>query len=125
VRLDGLPAIWLDGALRVAVADTRRARRRGLAGLRELNPDEALLLPRCRSIHTFGMRFAIDVVFLDSAGEVLRIVSGVPRRRVVTCWKARAAMETRAGSAERFLAAGCSRLVMPQTTYRSSQASQP
>jgi uncharacterized membrane protein (UPF0127 family) len=106
VRLDHLPSIRLDGGLRVAVADTRRARCAGLAGLHEMEADVALLLPRCRSIHTFGMRFAIDVVFLDGEGEVLRCVRSVPGRRVVTCWKARATMETRAGCAERFLAAG-------------------
>ena len=106
MRLDDLPAVWLDGHLRVAVAAARRARRQGLAGLVELDPDDALLLPRCRSVHTFGMRFPIDVVFLDRHGEPVRVAAAVPPRRLVTCLRAHAALETPAGAAGRFLAAG-------------------
>jgi uncharacterized membrane protein (UPF0127 family) len=106
VRLDDLPALWLDGDLRVAIADTRRARRLGLTGLREIDPGDALLLPRCRSVHTFGMRFAIDVVFLGADGETVRVAPVVPPRRIVTCRRARATLETAAGCAERFVATG-------------------
>jgi uncharacterized protein len=104
MRLDDLPAIWLDGALRVAIGDTHAARRRGLAGLRKIDPDEALLMPRCRSIHTFGMRFAIDVVFLDGQGDVVRIADAVPPCRVLVCRGARATLETCAGESRRFVA---------------------
>ena len=102
MRLDDLPAIWLDGDLRVAIADTRQARRRGLAGLREVDVNDSLLL-RCRSIHTFGMRFAIDVAFFDAEGQIVRVATAVPPRRIVTCRRARAALETAAGCAQRFL----------------------
>jgi uncharacterized membrane protein (UPF0127 family) len=81
------------------------SRLRGLAGLDDLPARHALLLPRCRSIHTFGMRFAIDVAFLDGEGDLVRLVSAVPRRRVVTCRQARAVMETAAGQGARFVAA--------------------
>ena len=54
------------------VARSFRARLLGLAFLRRLPPDCGLLIPRCSSVHTFGMRFALDVVFLDGDGEVLR-----------------------------------------------------
>jgi hypothetical protein len=53
--------------------------------LRRPPPGRALLLPRCRSVHTFGMRFAIDVTFLDGEGRVLRAVPAVPPWRVVSC----------------------------------------
>ena len=105
-RLQGLPARHLAGGLRVAEAATRRARLMGLAGLSTLSADQALLLPRCRSVHTFGMRFAIDVVFVDGGGEVTRIVREVGSGRVVFCRRAQAVVETRAGCADRFLAAG-------------------
>src|SRR3954468_22065030 len=49
----------------------------------------ALLLPRCRSVHTFGMRFALDLVWLDGAGEVVRVDRGVPPYRVRSCRGAR------------------------------------
>ena len=79
------------------VARTRRRRLLGLA-LRRAPPEGwALLLPRCRSVHTFGMRFAIDVVFLDAGGRVVRVVTGVRPGRVVTCRRAAAVLELRAG----------------------------
>jgi uncharacterized protein len=53
----------------------------------------ALLLPRCRSVHTFGMRFALDLYWLDAAGEIVRVDLGVPPRRVRRCRAARAVVE--------------------------------
>ena len=111
VRLDDLPAVWLPGDLRLAIATTRRARRRGLAGLRHMDADDALLLPRCRSVHTFGMRFAIDVVFLDGDWKTVDVACGVAPRRVVTCLRARAVLETAQGAAGRFLDAGLATLL--------------
>lgn len=70
------------------VARTRRERRRGLLGRNSLQPGEALLIPHCRSIHTFGMRMALTVAFLDQQGKVLRVQRmppgriSLPRRRV-------------------------------------------
>jgi len=52
----------------------------GLLGRRSLQPDEALLLERTRSVHTFGMRFPILVALLDRDGVIRTIVSMVPRR---------------------------------------------
>lgn len=79
------------------------ARTRGLAGLDDLPADAALLIPRCRSVHTFGMRFPIDVIFLDGDRRVVRVDSDVPPRRVVWARGARAVVETRAGEATRFI----------------------
>jgi uncharacterized membrane protein (UPF0127 family) len=67
--------------------------------------DEALRIPRCRSVHTFGMRFPLDVIFLDVDGRPMRIARDVPPWRVVSCRGADAVVETRAGEADRFLAA--------------------
>ncbi|MEA2420004.1 MAG: uncharacterized protein QOE60_2210 [Thermoleophilaceae bacterium] len=74
------------------MADSRRARLLGLA-LRRRVPEHALLLPRCRSVHTFGMRFALDLVWLDRAGRVLRVDREVPPRRVRSCREAEAVIE--------------------------------
>jgi uncharacterized protein len=46
------------------VAERYRDRLLGLAWLRELPPRTGLLIPRCRSVHTFGMRFRLDVMFV-------------------------------------------------------------
>jgi uncharacterized membrane protein (UPF0127 family) len=61
----------------------------------------ALLIPGCDSVHTAWMRFAIDVVFLDADGRVLRVATGVTPWRVVRRAGADAVVETRAGEAGR------------------------
>ena len=83
--------------MEIVVARGPRARLLGLAFRRHPPDGWALLFPRCRSVHTFGMRFAIDVVFLDSGGHVVRIATGVSPGRVVLCRGAAAAVEVRAG----------------------------
>jgi uncharacterized protein len=74
------------------VARTFRERLVGLAWRRE-PPAEGLLLPRTRSVHTFGMRFALDLHWLDTAGGVVRVDRAVPPRRLRTCLRARAVLE--------------------------------
>lgn len=51
-------------------------------GRQALTDDEAMLFPRCNSIHTFWMRFAIDVVFLAGDGRVFEVVERVKPWRV-------------------------------------------
>ena len=53
---------------------------RGLVGRAGLDPDEALLLERTRSIHTFGMRFPIVAALLDPEGGIRAVVAMAPRR---------------------------------------------
>jgi len=67
----------------VPVATGFRARLLGLCGLRRERAGVGLLIPRCSSVHTFGMRFALDLVFLDRAGRPLSIHRAVPPRRLV------------------------------------------
>jgi uncharacterized membrane protein (UPF0127 family) len=76
----------------VRVAASFTARLRGLA-LRREPPGYALLLLGTRSVHTFGMRFALDLVWLDAAGAVLRVDRAVPPRRVRLCRRAAAVLE--------------------------------
>lgn len=73
----------------------------GLLGRRALAADEALLIRPCSSIHTFGMRFAIDVVFLDRAGVVLALHPALPPWRTARCRGAQAVLELAAGGAAR------------------------
>jgi len=77
------------------VAENRAARRRGLIGRTEL---EGVLVLPVRSVHTFGMRFAIDVAFCDPEGTVLRVVEMRPNRVSRPCWAARTAIEAPAGA---------------------------
>jgi uncharacterized membrane protein (UPF0127 family) len=64
----------------------------GLAWSRSPRVD-ALLLPRCRSVHTVGMRFPLDLFWLDCAGEVIRVDREVPPWRARTCRAAVAVIE--------------------------------
>lgn len=65
----------------------------GLIGRRSLPAGVALEIPRCRSVHTFGMRFALDLVWLDRERRIVRIDRAVPPRRVRSCRQARSVLE--------------------------------
>ena len=105
-RLDALGARELEGGLRVAVAERRPERMRGLAKLESMPPTYALHIPRCRSVHTFTMRFPLDLIWLDKAGGVVRVDEDVPPRRLRTCVRARSVVECNAGTARAFVDAG-------------------
>jgi uncharacterized membrane protein (UPF0127 family) len=104
-RLGRLPARELGGGLRVHDARGVLARGRGLGGLDALPAGCALHL-RARAVHTFTMRFALDLIWLGRDGEVVRVDRGVPPRRHRACRRARAVIETNAGCADRFLSEG-------------------
>ena len=67
---------------KVAVAATRQTRRTGLLEHTELPEGEGLWIVPCRGVHTFGMKFAIDVVALDEAGRVIDVVADMKPRRI-------------------------------------------
>ena len=92
-RLEKLPRRVLEDGLVVHEATTLRARLFGLAFMLPPPPDHALLIPNCRSIHTFGMRFPLDVTFLDEHGKALRHERDVPPRRVLVEHRAFAVLE--------------------------------
>lgn len=104
-RLDALEGRTLAGGLRVSEARRRSERLAGLAGLDGIEPSEGLLLPRCRSVHTIGMRFALDLLWLGVSGEVVRVDRDVAPRRMRTCLRARSVIEVAAGRADAFVAA--------------------
>lgn len=81
----------------------------GLLGRRELPVDEGLWLAPAWSIHTWGMRFPIDVVFVDRDERVLRIVEAMVPWRLVSRRGAHAVVELAAGRARTLgLREGCS-----------------
>jgi uncharacterized protein len=77
----------------VPVAAGWRSRLLGLSHLDRERAGPGLLIPRCASVHTFGMRFALDLYFLDAAGRPLAVRRAVPPRRVVGCRDAVAVLE--------------------------------
>lgn len=87
---------------RVVRAESFRARLVGLLGHSHLAPDEGLWIEPCDSIHTFFMRFPIDVAFVDRDGVVIRRLDSVrPWRATRLYSRARACVELAAGTLER------------------------
>ena len=86
---------------RCVVADRPLARMRGLLGRKELPSGEGILLRPAGSVHTFFMRFPIDVVFLDRELRVLDIAADVPAWRTRRARGAKAVLELPAGEAGR------------------------
>src|SRR5262245_46486192 len=82
----------------VEMADTRATRRRGLLGRDHLEPSSALLILPCFSVHTIGMRFPIDVLFINKEGVVVKIVRDMGPWRIAGAIRARAVVEVAAGS---------------------------
>jgi uncharacterized membrane protein (UPF0127 family) len=81
----------------VPVATTRGARLLGLALLGAPQAGAGLLIPGCRAVHTIGMRFAVDLHFLDAAGGTISVRHGVPARRFAFERSASAVLEVPSG----------------------------
>jgi uncharacterized protein len=81
--------------MEVIVAHGLLARLRGLSARRWWPTGVALEIPHCRSVHTFGMRFALDLVWLDGSRRVVRVDRGVPPWRVRWCRRASSVVEIR------------------------------
>ena len=85
----------------VEVADRGRARTRGLLGRQALGEDEGLWIVPCEAVHTFGMRFAIDLVFVDRRNVVRKVRSSVSPWRLSGCLRAHSVLELAAGTLQR------------------------
>jgi uncharacterized membrane protein (UPF0127 family) len=86
-------------ALQLAVADTLFARLKGLLGSSELPAGTGLWIKPCNSIHTFGMRFPIDALFLDQERRVVGVALALrPNRLSRIHFGARSALELPAGT---------------------------
>ena len=86
-------------AEQVEVADHGATRRKGLLGCNALGPGEGLWIVPCESVHTFGMRFAIDLVYVDRKLRVRKVRSGVPPWRLSACLSAHSVIELASGAA--------------------------
>ncbi len=87
------------GMLRVRVAERFFSRALGLLIGAPLRAGEGLLIAPCSSIHTIGMRYPIDVVFIAGDARVMRVYSDVPAGRVRFAPGARGVLELRSGIA--------------------------
>jgi uncharacterized membrane protein (UPF0127 family) len=85
----------------VDVADTSAKRRTGLLKHERLAPGEGLWISPCESVHTFFMKFPIDLVYLDKKRKVRKVRSAVPAWRLSACLSAHSILELPAGTIER------------------------
>jgi len=92
----GLPVATL-----VETAFNSADRKKGLLGRNGLEPGQALVIAPTNLVHTFAMRFAIDIIFVSREGRVLKVSRAVPPRRIAGSLRAFAVVELAAGEAER------------------------
>lgn len=85
-------------ATTLEIAMDSQSRKKGLLGRDGLDPGHAFVIAPCQGIHTFGMRFAIDVVAVTRDGTVVKTRANVRPNRIVMAWSAFAIIELRANS---------------------------
>jgi uncharacterized membrane protein (UPF0127 family) len=85
---------------RAEIADTSAKRRTGLLKHTKLDPGEGLWIAPCEGVHTFGMKFAIDVLFLNKKKKILKIRPNMVRRRMALSLLAHSVLELPAGTIE-------------------------
>lgn len=83
----------------VTIAGSLLKRMKGLLGKKEMQTGEAMWIKLCKSIHTFGMRFPIDVAFLNTKNKVIAIVNNLkPNRLTRIYFSAVSVLEMPAGT---------------------------
>ena len=85
----------------VELADTSETRRVGLLKHTRLEPGTGLWIVPCESVHTFFMKFPIDLVYLDKQRKVRKVRHAVPAWRLSACLSAHSILELPAGTAEK------------------------
>jgi uncharacterized membrane protein (UPF0127 family) len=83
---------------RADIANTSATRRTGLLKHQGLEPGEGLWIAPCEGVHTFGMKFTIDVVFLSRKKQVLKTRPAMVKRRIAFSLRAYSVLELPAGT---------------------------
>jgi hypothetical protein len=95
----GGSSVPLAGVVEAAVDSATR--RRGLLGRSHLPVDAALIIAPCQAVHTFGMQFAIDVIYAARDGRVIKLHPNLGAARISAAFTAFAAIEMAAGAIDR------------------------
>ena len=85
-------------ATHMEVADSAAKRNKGLLGRKCLAPGEGMWIRPCEAVHTFWMRFPIDLVYLDRKNQIRKLVSAVPPWRLSGCLRAHSVLELPSGT---------------------------
>jgi uncharacterized membrane protein (UPF0127 family) len=94
-RLEGSAPVLLMDA--VMYTQSMLERMRGLLGRNPLQPEQGLIIDRCRSVHTCGMNYALDLVFLDQRWTIQKLVRHIRPWRMAGCFAAQHTLELQAG----------------------------
>jgi uncharacterized protein len=84
---------------RAQIADSSKTRKTGLLKHDRLEPGDGLWITPCEGVHTVGMKFPIDVLFLDKKRKVVKIRAAMPRWRMAACLWAHSVLELPSGMA--------------------------
>jgi uncharacterized membrane protein (UPF0127 family) len=85
---------------RADIADTSQKRRTGLLKHTALNQGEGLWIAPCEAVHTIGMKFPIDVIYLDKKRRILKLRTSMPKWRFSACLRAHSVLELPAGASQ-------------------------
>lgn len=83
-----------------ALANTFFARLKGLLGTKKLDHGKGLIIRPCNSIHTVGMKYAIDIIFLDNQDKIVKLINDMPSGKFSLCSESRYVVELPAGTIE-------------------------
>jgi len=101
--------------LRVQVTESFKERNRGLLALDVLEQGEGLLITPCRSVHTFGMGYALDLVYLNKSLKIVKIIKSIVPNRMSIALFAHSTLELNSGEAQRLdLKLGMQLIIMSQ-----------
>ena len=85
---------------RADIADTSKTRKTGLLKHTQLEPGEGLWITPCEAVHTIGMKFRIDVVFLDKQRRVVKVRRDMGKWRFAGSLRAHSVLELPSGRAD-------------------------
>ena len=88
-------------ALEVSMTESWRERSQGLLTLPELEKHQGLWITPCNSVHTIGMSYSLDLIYLNRAYLIVKCVQQCLPRRISMCWSAKSVLEVPAGTIHR------------------------
>ena len=92
----------MDGdALEVSMTESWRERSQGLLALPKLENNQGLWITPCNSVHTIGMSYSLDLIYLNRAHLIVKCVQQCVPRRISMCWFAKSVLEVPAGTIHR------------------------
>ncbi len=83
------------------IANTSELRRRGLLKHTSLDPGDGLWIAPCEAVHCFGMKFAIDVIYLNKQKKILKMRPNMGKNRISFCLRAHSVLELPAGTIDK------------------------